>query len=140
MCTFERRTYFSATETVNAVRDELLRTTNQYGVEILAYCFMPDHLHILAEGLTPDSEVEKCTAMFRQRTGYAHRQMHENRLWQDGYYDHILREEEITLVVARYIVANPVRGGLCEDVRRYPFVGSSRYSIDELAAAVMWQP
>ena len=101
---------------------------------------MPDHLHILAEGLTPHSDLEKCAAMFRQRTGYAHHQTHKNRLWQDGCYDHILREEEITLVVARYIVANPLRDGRCEDVRRYPFVGSSRYSIDQLADAVMSQP
>ena len=35
-----------------------MRITNQYGVQILAYCFIPDHLHILAEGLTPHSDPE----------------------------------------------------------------------------------
>src|SRR2546421_9936893 len=86
----------------------------------------------------PHSDLEKCAAMFRQRTGYAHHQTHKNRLWQDGYYDHILREEEITLVVAVHrresSSRRPLRGR-----PTLPVVGSSRYSIDQLADAVMSQ-
>jgi len=49
--------------------------------------------------------------------------MRNKRLWQDGYYDHVLREEEATIPVARYIVLNPVRAGLCEDASAYPAPG-----------------
>ena len=34
--------------------------------------------------------------------------------------------------VVRYIVANPVRSGLCRDVREFTGLGSTRYSIDEI--------
>ena len=75
-------------------------------------------------------------AMFRQRSGFTHRQTHPDHLWQEGYDDRFLRAEEATLDVVGYVVANPIRGGLCRDVREYPYVGSGRYSIDEIIAAV----
>lgn len=41
-------------------------------------------------------------------------------VWQKGYYDHALRDEENLAVVARYIVANPLRAGLARNVADYP--------------------
>ena len=54
------------------------------------------------------------------------------RLWQDGYFDRLLRREEATCEVVGYIIGNPVRAGLCSDASRYPFSGSSRYTVGEL--------
>jgi len=53
-----------------------------------------------------------------------------------AYYDHVLRDEEDGMAVAHYIIANPVRAGLCDDVRAYPYSGSGKYSIEELAQTV----
>jgi len=41
------------------------------------------------------------------------------RIWQDGFHDHALRQEEDLAEVARYIVANPLRAGLVERVGDY---------------------
>ena len=41
-------------------------------------------------------------------------------VWQKGYYDHALRDEENLAAVARYIVANPLRAGLARNVADYP--------------------
>jgi putative transposase len=138
MCTFERRSCFSCAAVVDPVRDELLRTAAAHDVDVPAYCFMPDHLHALIEGAAQDSDLAECAAQFRQRTGYWYRRAHRRWLWQDGYYDHVLRHEDDTLSVARYIVANPTRARLCQDIRSYPFIGSSTYSTDELAEGVAW--
>ena len=54
-------------------------------------------------------------------------------LWQDGFYDHVLRREEDSLAIAAYIVANPVRAGLVKSVTEYPYSGSALYSLHELA-------
>ena len=43
-----------------------------------------------------------------------------SRLWQPGYFDRALRAEEDVRRVARYIVANPLRAGLCERIGDYP--------------------
>ena len=60
-------------------------------------------------------------------------------MWQEGFYDRILRNDEETIVVARYILDNPVRAGLVARFDEYPFSGSSRYSIPELADAIQSQ-
>jgi hypothetical protein len=58
--------------------------------------------------------------------------MRRARLWQEGYYDRVLRSSDATLEIARYIVANPVRARLCVDAMRYPYSGSSKYTLIEI--------
>jgi hypothetical protein len=41
--------------------------------------------------------------------------------WQKGFYDRALRSDEDVVVVARYIVANPLRNGLVERIGDYPY-------------------
>ncbi len=48
---------------------------------------------------------------------------HPGALWQRSYYDHIARREEDVLAICEYILANPVRKGLVEDVGLWPFSG-----------------
>jgi putative transposase len=135
-CTFERRSYFTSESIVSDIRGELLRTAETHHVAMIAYCFMPDHLHALVEGCCEDADIAKSVARFRQSSGYGYRRRCGARLWQEGYYDHVLRKEDDTLEVARYIIANPVRAGLCNDARRYRHLGSSRYSLDELVGSL----
>jgi len=108
MCTFERRTHFTDHRTVDVIRTELLRTASAYDVEVIAYCFMPDHLHVVIEGMTENADLLKFTAMFRQRSGHQYRSVHGEYLWQEGYVDRFLRDDEATLDVVRYVVANPL--------------------------------
>jgi len=56
-------------------------------------------------------------------------------LWQKGYYEHIVRENEAVLAIAKYIFENPVRAGLVSEPHDYPFSGSfelTRAQVDEL--------
>jgi REP element-mobilizing transposase RayT len=137
MCALHRRRTFSAAAVVEPLRDELLATAGAYSVDVPAYVFMPDHFHGLFEGTALTSNGLKCAAMFRQRTGRAHRAACGGRLWQEGFFDRVLRDEESTIDVARYIVANPIRAGLCTNIRDYPFLGSTKYSIEELIGSVV---
>lgn len=105
-------------------------------VEATAYCFMPDHMHALLIGRSESSEIDTCITKFRQLSSYRHRQQHKERLWQEGYFDRSLRDEEDTLTIARYILGNPVRAGLCQDSLAYPYSGSSRYTLREIAESV----
>ena len=43
------------------------------------------------------------------------------RLWQKGYYDHLIRNEEDLIASARYIIANPLRAKLIANVADYPY-------------------
>jgi len=42
-------------------------------------------------------------------------------VWQRGFHDHALRAEEDIVGVARYLVANPLRAGLCDKIGNYPY-------------------
>ncbi len=86
----------------------------------LAWVVMPDHLHWLIEL----KEVTLGTLMrkFKSRTAIALRKagVGHKPIWQPGYQDHALRQEECVVHVARYIVANPLRAGLVRSIRDYP--------------------
>jgi putative transposase len=114
----------------------LLLAAEELRFDIPAYCFMPDHLHVLAEGRSTDSDLARFIARFKQNAGFWHSQAGRGRLWQDGYYDRILRDDEQTIVVARYILDNPVRAGLVARFDEYPHSGSTKYTMSELADAI----
>ena len=113
-----------------------MQTTALMDFEVVAYCFMPDHLHILISARTENADVTAFMKRFKQLTGYAHKRTHGNALWQPGYHERILRDDEATIAVARYILENPVRGGLAAQLFEYPLAGSATY--DNAALLTAW--
>ena len=80
-----------------------------------AFVLMPDHLHWLMQLGTKVSLsgcVQGVKSMCSRRMGRS--------VWQAGFHDRALRREEDMRSVARYIVANPLRAGLAEDLGSYP--------------------
>lgn len=97
---------------------------------------MPDHLHLLIEGLQDDSDCLRFIKLAKQYSGFHFSQLRGRKLWQRYGFEHVLHDDELTLVVARYVLQNPVRGALVSDAKDYPFIGSGTYSIEELLDAV----
>jgi putative transposase len=109
--------------------------------EVVAYCLMPDHLHVLLEGTAENADLREAVRAWKQRTGYDWKRHSREPLWQPGYHDRVLREGEDTCLIVRYILWNPVRAGLVTTIREYPWIGSLRYSLAELEAhAGQWSP
>ena len=135
ICTHLRRPYFVTEPVVGPVRSHFFHTAEVAEVAILAYCFMPDHVHLLLQGQTEGSPVEQSVIRAKQQSGYWFQKEHGNRLWQKSSWDRVLRRDEDTLAVIRYIVANPVRAGLVVRPSAYPFSGSAEYSWDQLESA-----
>jgi putative transposase len=92
------------------------------GNELLAWTLMPDHIHLLFQ-LKAQEEISdfirriksSSSLMVNRRLGRS------GKLWAPGYYDHAIRNDENLLAVARYIVANPLRAGICSKVAQYPY-------------------
>jgi putative transposase len=135
-CTRDRTCAFIDADAVAVSLEQIRRTRDDEMFELLTYCFMPDHLHLLIEGCHESSDLRKFAKLSKQRSGAQYALKHGGPLWQEGYHDHVLRAEDDTKVIARYILANPVRAGLVEDPRDYPFSGSDRWTIEELLEAV----
>ena len=116
----ERQSYFESFQLGRLVVREL-RSAHEDGlVRSLAWVVMPDHLHWLV-GLQQGSLSELMRRIKSNSARAVNRQLGlHGRLWQDGYHDRAFRREEDLQVVARYIVANPLRAGLVSRVGDYP--------------------
>jgi len=135
-CTDTRRPLFTITERVDLVLEQFVRAATEEGFAIIAYCFMPDHVHLLIEGLQESSDCKRFMAKAKQYAGYYYKKRFSRRLWQRYGYERILRSDDATLTVARYIVMNPIRAGLATCVESYPFVGSLVLTLGQLLEGV----
>ena len=108
--------------TVDATLGCLARSCHRYDFSLHAYCFMPDHLHVLVSG-RGRSSLQAFVHHFKQLSGYRYKREHGAHLWQISYYDHVLRRDEDLQALARYIWDNPVREGLVQSRTEYPFSG-----------------
>ena len=80
------------------------------GVWLDVWIVMPDHLHtivILEEGRSRLGSVVGAVKSGAARESRDHRD--PARLWQRGYYDHVVRDEADLERVREYIATNPVR-------------------------------
>ena len=122
-CAFSRIARFRSVDTADMVVRTFLTTAADFDFDVLAYCIMPDHAHLLAQGLTPSAALRPFVTAIKQRSGYAFSRQTGDRLWQKGYFERTLRDDEDLLCVARYIEANPVRAGLVDSIGVWPHVG-----------------
>jgi|SRR5687767_1201492 putative transposase len=135
-CTLERRATFLDSGVVAVVLMQFRRTAQTAAFVILAYCLMPDHVHLLVEGSSETSDLRRFAKRAKQSAAQAYSHRFKGRLWQEGYYDRVLRPGEDPRVIARYIVENPVRAGLVRSALEYPHVGSDVWSLEELILSV----
>ena len=140
-CTQGRRRHFAHADVVTLVRTQTRRAATEEGFAISAYCYMPDHVHLLVTGLEEQSDGRRFIKAAKQYSGYVFARSYGDRLWQRYGYERVLRSDEATLAVARYIVNNPLRANLVKEVRQYPFLGSDVYELDAVLEAVgAWCP
>jgi hypothetical protein len=89
----------------------------------------------VAAGQSEQADLERFVKRVKQVTGFAFCRTHDGSLWQPGYHERVLRDDESTLAVARYILENPVRAGLAKALGEWPLAGSDVYSWPELLTA-----
>lgn len=84
---------------------------------------MPDHIHLLAAGLSCDADQHLAVEFLRKHLAPAIRPA----CWQKQAHDHVLREDErehdAFSAVAHYIFENPVRAGLVARWQDYAYIG-----------------
>jgi hypothetical protein len=99
----------------------------------------PDALtaFLLVEGRAATAGLERYAKDVKQRIGYHDPRKGSRLVWQPGLYDRVLREDESTIIVAKYILENPVRKGLVKEPREYPYSGSSEWTWEQMLE--MWQ-
>jgi REP element-mobilizing transposase RayT len=94
----------------------------RWSAALIAYCLMPDHVHVLVE-VPENVSLKDFARYFKQVSGYALKQHLGMEAWQISYYDHILRKEENLLDAARYIWDNPIKEGIVGNRADYALSG-----------------
>jgi putative transposase len=125
---------------VDLVLAQISRAAQEQQFAVMAYCFMPDHLHLLVHGESEASECRRFIKLGKQYSGYYYSKAFHDVLWQRYGFEPTLRKEEQTLTVAKYILRNPIRANLVKNLEDYPFVGSLVYELSDLLASVCEQP
>jgi len=121
VCTADRGRWLERPEMAVIARDEILGLHR--GHPVLGHCIMPDHLHLLM--CNAGSTLGTILNGFKGRISFRiHRLNPELTLWQQGYWDHIVRKEEGLYGVLQYILLNPVRAGMVKDWWDYEWLGS----------------
>jgi len=132
ICTKDREHVFTDAAVVAPVLTTIQQCAATYGFAVFAYCFMPDHLHLVVSATTDGADLRTFMSRWKQRAGYEHRQRTGKFLWQPSYFDHVLRDEEDTQRAMRYVLENPVRKGIVTEFTDYRFSGSDVFSAEEL--------
>jgi putative transposase len=135
ICTDQRRPVLTTAAVIDPILSHILHASAAEHIAVGAYCFMPDHVHVMAIGSSPLSDARRFVARAKQLSGFHHQRVTGQRLWQRYSWDRVLRIDEQTVDVICYILENPVRAGLARHPLEYPFSGSAIYSRDALMSA-----
>jgi REP element-mobilizing transposase RayT len=105
----------------NAAAFSVLVTALEHYVtagKLWAHVFLatPDHLHALFS-FPPQERMDATIRNYKRFTAKA-----AAVKWQDGFFDHRLRNGENFVQKAHYIRMNPVRAGLASECEKWPYI------------------
>lgn len=121
-----QQTFFSDHD-YQAYIDLMAHCCGKYGVEIWAYCLMPNHIHLIA--VQPEHE------NLMRAVGEAHRRYTrrinfskgwKGHLWQGRFASYVL-DEAYLLACARYIEMNPLRAWLVDVPQKWKWSSASAH-------------
>ncbi len=101
-------------------------------VSILAYCLMPNHVHLF---MKPLEEKALCKMMQGVALCYTQNFNYKNnrtgRLWECRYHSTIVDSDKYLWAVSRYIENNPVRAGIAIRPEDYPYSSAKAHILGE---------
>jgi|ERR1700739_1789161 len=121
LCTRDRIPYFRSHRFTHWLLETLQQIATQQSFTLLAYCLMPNHLHVLLQGDSASSDLLSFVKTFKHKTTFHFRAKTGKTIWQISFFDHILRTAEELSKTAEYILSNPVRAGLVKRAQDYPY-------------------
>jgi len=113
----DRQRLFVDPELNKLILNTLRSMANADHYRLVCACLMPDHFHVLivaGEAPKPLSQMVRDVKALSSREARI-------ALWQRGFYEHIVRTDEILETIALYIISNPVRAGLTDRPEDWPW-------------------
>jgi putative transposase len=128
LCANERRKMLADTLLVERLIPILRATGGSHSFNVNAYCFMPDHLHLIVLGQSDSASLPRFMQAFKSLAARETRKLGIAKPWQKGFYDHVLSDGESLDAASLYAFLNPVRAGLVQRAEEWPFSGSFMFA------------
>ncbi|MEW6133603.1 MAG: transposase [Pseudomonadota bacterium] len=134
-----RQPIFAAEPDYRFFRDALVEASKKHALQIHAYVWMTNHIHLLA---TPENEnsiskvFQSVGRKYVQYFNYTYKR--SGTLWEGRYRATVVDSERYLLTVMRYIELNPVRAGMVAHPRDYPWSSYRRNALGKGGKNLDW--
>jgi len=124
--TLDREPILKESRAANAVVEAILFGKRRQWYYLLSFVIMPDHMHLVI--IPRDKNISQCMKSVKGFSARRINSMFDRRgsVWQNGFYDYILDDEEKVLSRMRYVENNPVRKGIVTNTEDYGY-SSAKY-------------
>jgi putative transposase len=124
-CTFRRRPILASKRVAGILIDEWHCARDRHGWAIGRYVIMPDHVHFFCSA---EHDAKRLPASMRAWKQWTSKRIktEENftgALWQEEFFDHVLRSNESYSQKWEYVCENPVRAGLVASADEWEWQG-----------------
>jgi len=124
ICTEGRKKLLGDSELVDRLLGVLRKKCAVCFFDVYAYCFMPDHLHLVVIGESDSASLPRFMQAFKSLAARETARLGIAKPWQKGFYDHVLVDGESIDSAALYAFLNPVRANLVRRAEEWPYSGS----------------
>ena len=128
ICTKDRNDYFKDDVFNRTIIQCLNQEKQRTNFIIYVFCLMPNHIHLLVSPSGDGTSISRFIGGFKSKTTrLAWNFGIKGKLWQQRFYDHILRKKEDLRSIGEYILNNPVRKNLVTNWQDYKYSGYIDY-------------
>jgi len=100
------------------------RANETYHVAVGRYVLMPDHIHLFVYFPEDGIPLVRWVQSLKSTLGKCLLASgHDKPHWQEGFFDHVLRNGESYSEKWEYVRRNPERAGLCDKADDWPWQG-----------------
>lgn len=122
ICTIHRQRIGDLEAAHHAFGAYIRRARDEFGVAVGRYVMMPDHTHFFIRG-GDQFKLAQWVNGLKRAISIALGATKKRPLWQPGFFDHVLRNDESYGQKWEYVRENPVRAGLVVRADEWPYQG-----------------
>jgi REP-associated tyrosine transposase len=131
----DRRRIFVDDDDYKLYTDLLSAVVARQGWQLLGYCLMPNHVHLLVE--TPETNLGAGMQILHSRHAVRFNQRHlrTGHLFENRFRSPIVRSDEALVRLVSYVAMNPVAASLCKRAADWPW---SSHALLEKGSVPRW--
>jgi REP element-mobilizing transposase RayT len=117
--TYKQRSIFVSEDKINKIYEALDEVYPRYDFKINGFVIMPTHCHFIV--VSQNNDLSEIMHDMKGITAFRVLDCNliDGKLWQRGFYDHVIRNRKDLIEKLNYIHQNPIRAGLVKDISDY---------------------